>query len=377
MKATFHDFVKKLEKLYGSFDEGHKKFEKAPNSEIARALGYSDAQFSRLINESATEGEYTRANQNADRILTIISYEEKLAEYDDSTQPRISSSRYRVIFFLIGLLLGALAIYIVIGLNKEDQNSISRYDMLEWTFESNFINPYKSLRDLPSDCNFQCYKYQGKWELKNEYKLPFLRESSGFHYLAKSVTAYVRCSPGENPSGKYMDGYEYQEHEIWYDILERPIRTFIGEDGSPLQSYQEMNFDEQKDFIKIGTIHSFYINDFSLDSTFIYRNGQDIGREIEFVSNEELAKVVKNEEILEKIKEEMTLIAQDPLRDFSQPSSCDPALRVPLDYHAVANGDEMSFSCQMITAGRFPIKYVKTYVLKDQFIRDQCVPQMQ
>ncbi len=376
MKDSYINFVNKLKKLYGGFDERLKKFEKAPNSEISRDLGYSDAQFSRLINESATEGEYSRANQNAERILTLISYKEKLSKMSSNPKKGFASIRNRVLYFFLGLSIGAGCIYLVLSFINEAPNTTSRYDMLEWTFESNFINPYKSLRDLPPDCNYQCYKYQGRWELKEEYKLPFLRESSGFHYLAKSVTAYVRCTPNENPSGKFMEGYEYQEHEIWYDILERPIRTFINEEGNPLESYQEMKFNEQKDFIKIGTIHSFYTNDFALDSTFIFRNGQDIGREIEFVSLEELTKIVRNKAVLEKIKREMTLLAQDPLEDFSQPSSCNPAYRSPYDFHAIENGDEMSFNCQMTTAGRFPIKYVKTYVMKDQFIKDLCTPQL-
>jgi|TARA_R100000027_G_C2196688_1_gene78621 uncharacterized protein YceH (UPF0502 family) len=40
-------------------------------SEFARELGYSDAQFSRLINGAATEGEYQRANQNLNRLQLI------------------------------------------------------------------------------------------------------------------------------------------------------------------------------------------------------------------------------------------------------------------------------------------------------------------
>jgi hypothetical protein len=78
MKSTYNEFVIKLKKLYGNFDEEQKKFEKAPNSKISRELGYSDAQFSRLINESATEGEYARANQNADRILMLLKLEEEI-----------------------------------------------------------------------------------------------------------------------------------------------------------------------------------------------------------------------------------------------------------------------------------------------------------
>jgi hypothetical protein len=372
MRTPYSDFVNKLKKLYGSFDEEHKKFEKAPNSEISRELGYSDAQFSRLINESATEGEYARANKNADRILSLLEYEEKFKKISVNPKSTLASPRKRLLFFLAGLTLGALAIYFIMRDTADQTVPLSRYDMLKWTFESNFINPYKGLRDLPSDCDYQCYKYQGRWELKDEYKLPFLRESSGFHYLAKSVVAYIRCVPNENPNGKLMIGYEYQEHEIWYDIQERPIDSFINEDGSPLDSYINLKFEEQDDFVKIGTVHSFYSNDFTLDSTMVSRKGQDIGRDIEFVTDDELKEKIKNSGLLKKIKREMTLIVQDPLHDFSQPSSCDPTSAPSTDFHTIANGAELSFNCQMTTAGRFPINYTKTYILKDQFVKDKC-----
>lgn len=369
MKTPYNDFVNKLKKLYGSFDEEHKKFEKAPNSEISRELGYSDAQFSRLINDTATEGEYNRANQNAERILTLIRLEHEIQE--------VRSGNSRKKYIIIGVLLVLISLSLGYLIRNQIHNdntgsTLSRYDMLRWTFESNFINPYKGLRDLPADCDYQCYKYQGRWELKNEYKLPFLRESSGFHYLAKSVVAYVRCVPNENPNGKLMTGYEYQEHEIWYDILERPIGSFISEDGTPLDSYEQLRFDQQEDFVKIGTVHSFYTNDFKMDSSSVYRKGQDIGRDIEFVTDEELEEKISNKALLKKIKREMTLIVQDPLHDFSKPSSCDPALLSSSDFHSVPNGSEMTFNCQMTTAGRFPINYTKTYILKDQFIQDKC-----
>lgn len=372
MKTPYSDFVNKLKKLYGNFDEEHKKFEKASNSEISRELGYSDAQFSRLINESATEGEYSRANKNAERILALLDYQEKFKKISVNPKSSLASTRRSIVYFLLGLLIGALAIYLLSKDSEDLNRQLSRYDMLRWTFESNFINPYKRLRDLPADCDYQCYKYQGKWELKNEYKLPFLRESSGFHYLAKSVVAYVRCQPNDNPGGRMMVGYEYQEHEIWYDIQERPIGTFINEDGSPLASYEQLKFDQQADFVKIGTVHSFYTNDFVLDSLSVRRKGQDIGRDIEFVSDEELADKIKNISLLEKIKREMTLIVQDPLHDFSKPSACEPATLTNSDFHSVKSGTELTFDCQMTTAGRFPINYTKTYVLKDQFIRDRC-----
>lgn len=374
MEKLYQEFISRLKKLYGDFDEVHKKFEKSPNSAISRDLGYSDAQFSRLINESATEGEYARANQNAQRILNILELEKKLKDLPPQSKKKHIVSG--IIVGIIGIVTG-----LIIGFGLGDLNTSptevdrSRYDMLRWTFESNFIKPYKGLRELPADCNFECYKYQGRWELKNEYKLPFLRESSGFHYLAKSVTSYIRCTPEKNLDGTLMQGYEYQEHEIWYDLLERPISMFIQEDGEPLSTYENLDFSESDEFVKIGTIHSFYTNDFNVDTSYIYRHGQDIGRDIEFVTDEELTEKISDRALLEKIKKERIQIVQDPLKDFSRPSQCEPAVKTRTDFHTVSNGDEMSFQCQMLTAGRFPINYTKTYILKDQFIKDRCTPQ--
>lgn len=371
MENLYQEFISRLKKLYGSFDEVHKKFEKSPNSAISRDLGYSDAQFSRLINESATEGEYARANQNAQRILTLLELEQKLKDVKDSPP---TSYKKRV---LSGIVIGIISLVIGYGISSSTKPATTvkqtRYDMLRWAFESNFIKPYKGLRDLPADCNFECYKYQGRWELKNEYKLPFLRESSGFHYLAKSVVSYIRCTPEKNPDGNLMQGFEYQEHEIWYDLLERPISMFIQENGDPLPSYEKLVFSKSDEFIKIGTIHSFYTNDFTLDSLFVFRHGQDIGRDIEFVSDNELAKAIDNKVLLEKIQKEMIQIVQDPLKDFSKPSQCDPSDKPSDDFHDINNGDEMAFHCQMSTAGRFPINYTKTYILQDQFIKDKCL----
>ena len=80
IELKLNELIARLEQLYGTLNKEEKRFEKASNSIIARDLGYSDAQFSRLINGHATEGEYQRANQNAERILKLISYEEKFAK---------------------------------------------------------------------------------------------------------------------------------------------------------------------------------------------------------------------------------------------------------------------------------------------------------
>ncbi len=375
MKELNQELISKLEKLYGHFDKDHKKFDKAPNSVISRELGYSDAQFSRLINDKATEGEYQRANQNADRILSIIDLEEKV-EYFKQSRVKPRWGLIIISILVTSTLLGFAfhSLFYGIDKNQAGQSAVnSKFDMLTWSFESNYINPYKGLRELPDDCDYACYRYQGKWELESEYKLPFLRERSGFHYLAKSAIMYARCNPRNNPEGKNLEAYEYQLHEIWYDKLERSIGVFIHENGDPLDTYQQMNFAEDENFVKIATIHSFYTNDFTIDSTRIYRSGQDIGRDLEFVPQIELADEIDDLKLLEKLRQEITLIVQDPLKDYSKPSSCDPSVVPAADFHSISEGNEMTFNCEMTTAERFSINYIKTYVLIDQFIKEKCV----
>ncbi len=376
MKELHREFITKLEKLYGRFDQEQNKFKKASNSKISRDLGYSDAQFSRLINEKATEGEYQRANQNADRILSIIDLKKRVESFKQSGSFPGSGLKI-ILILLIGALAGFALHYLISSKNQDKETDSasmnSKFDMLTWSFESNYINPYKGLRELPDDCNYPCYRYQGKWELKSGYKLPFLRERSGFHYVAKSAIMYARCSPDTGSDGRGLEAYEYQLHEIWYDKMERPIGEFIQEDGNPLVAYEQLDFSQDESFVKIATIHSFYTNDFGIDSAQIYRHGQDIGRDLEFVPQEELASEIDDLALLEKLRQEITLIVQDPLRDYSKPSSCAPSNVPDIDFHSVSEGDEMTFNCQMTTAERFAINYVKTYVLVDQFIKEKCV----
>jgi len=370
-------FIQLVSKLYGSFDADQKKFDKASNAEIARHLGYSDAQFSRLINAHATEGEYERACRNVSRILQLIEYEDKFEKISINPNSALASTSKRVMFFIAGLIIGSVAAYFIFYPAQNLQNNTTRYDLLKWSFESNFINPYQGIRDLPDDCNYQCYKYQGKWQLKEEYKLPFLREKSGFHYVAKEAVMYARCTPENNPNGNAMEGYEYQKHEIWYDVEERPISTFIDTDGTPKEFYKNLKLTNTDNFVMIGTIHSFYYNDFNLDSTTVQRKGQDIGRDLELVSDENLADKLGNAKLLRELQDEIRFILQEPLEDYSQPSECAPSQVPRKNFPEIQTGDEMTFYCRMTSAERFPIGYIKTYSLSDQFIKDVCITKNQ
>jgi hypothetical protein len=373
MKSTYNEFVIKLKKLYGNFDEEQKKFEKAPNSKISRELGYSDAQFSRLINESATEGEYARANQNADRILMLLKLEEEIKT--------VRSGKLKRRYIAVGIVLILISAFIGYFINQKihDENnfslSSSRYEMLKWSFETEYVNPYTKLINLPSDCNFACYKYQGKWELGESYKIPFFRERSGFHYAATEVIMYARCMPEKSPTGDFLEGYEYQKHEIWYDTSESPIDSFLSANGTELtEEYKKMDLSKQKNFIKVAYVHTFFRNEFQIDTTQILRTGKVIGRDIEFVSNEELEAQLGSSEMVDEISKEVQKIITNRLEDFSRPISCGEAITPHLNFHEIKEGSEMNFDCQL-TTGRVSLDYTKSYVLKDQFIKNKCRPE--
>lgn len=370
MENTYREFVSQLKKLYGEYDETHKKFEKAPNSEIARELGYSDAQFSRLINESATEGEYARANQNARRILTLLHLERQVKVLSVKKSPARR--------FVSGVIIAAIALALgyLLGGKMSDPvvKEAPRYDMLRWSFETEFINSYTKLKDLPQDCNFPCYKYQGKWELKNAYKLPFFRERSGFHYLATEAHMYARCMPEKSASGTVIEGYEYQNHEIWYDKRELPIDSFVTQNGLDLiSSYRGLDFRNDDNFVKVAYVHTFFRNEFNLDSAQVIRNGKVIGRDVEFVPEAELRDELGNNGLVKAVLNEVSQIIANRLEDFSRPVNCVPASVPRPNFHEINEGSEMHFDCRL-TTGRVSIPYRKTYVLVDQYVKNRCRP---
>lgn len=371
MEELNAEFISKLTKLYGSFDKANNKFKKASNSEIARELGYSDAQFSRLINNHATKGEYIRANQNVDRILALIDLKAQLGKTRKKT-PKNQRLSIRMLIGFIGLVIGVVLGYMLFfNTAKSENQDQSKYEMLKWSFENAYINPYTKLKELPSDCKFPCYKYQGKWELKNEYKLPFFRERNGFHYLATEAIMYARCMGERSPKGDILEGYEYQKHEIWYDTEEIPIDSFLIGNSDLKPFYMAMDFNKQKNFVKIATIHTFYKDEFTIDSTVIHRTGRDVGRDIEFISKSELSTIFSDQNVTTDLVNEINMITRDPLNDFSKPSSCNPSPVVSEDFHTVNEGGEMTFNCQMTTS-RVKINYTKVFVLKDQYIKNTC-----
>lgn len=370
-------FISKLEIHYGTFNSEKNSFESTSNSKIARDLFYSDSQFSRLINNTASEGELIRAVNNVDRLLKVHALEHQI---DSLKQPRTkpnSSFRKFILPTIFAIALLGLIIFYFGTLNKKSTPEVTgdhnRYEMLKWSFENNYIKPYITLKELPEDCYFPCYKYQGKWELKNEYKIPFFRERNGFHYVAKEAIMYASCSDKMVSNGEAFEGYEYQKHEIWYDKREFPIDSFLvkGSMTKVRPSYNEAKLEEDPNFVKIAYIHTFFKTKFQIDSSVVKRTGKAIGRDLEFIPDQEISGKLKSKVLLKELKNEINTIAKNRLEDFSKPVRCNPTKAPKVDFNLVEQGDSLSFDCQFST-GRFLVDYTKTYVLKSQYINNYC-----
>lgn len=371
-------FVAKLAKRYGVFNNLRNKFESTSNSIIARDLFYSDSQFSRLINNTASEGEFKRALGNIDRLLELDQFRKHKVTPAKNTKNGILINR-KYLLIALGVLVSLIIISLLIfkKYNPTTRQQVltddSRYAMLKWAFENNFIQPYVKLKELPQDCYYPCYKYQGKWSLKNKYKIPFYREKNGFHYVATEATMYARCVDEKGDSGESFEGYEYQKHEIWYDKREHPIDSFLtkGSNTQLRKSYILSDLNEDDNFVKIAYVHTFFRTEFQIDSSLIRRTGKALGRDIEFVNDEVLKNQLNEDASLIRIKDEIKAITINRLVDYSKPINCEPTLAPDINFNLIEEGDEMSFNCHF-SIGYFIVNYTKTYIFEDQYINNYC-----
>ncbi|MAN26981.1 MULTISPECIES: hypothetical protein [Mesonia] len=375
MKELYTDFIEKLQKLYGDFNKDTKRFYKASNSKISRDLGYSDAQFSRLINQTATEGEYQRALLNINRILKIEELEKlqaKIPQEQKAVKPTFSKLNWLwplslfLLILIIGYILWKPSSSII---EKEVIKEVPADYTLEWAFNTKFVNPYTKLDELPNDCNYPCYKFQGIWHLKNPYKIPLYMESRGFHYQAVEVRMYARCMKEKSSSGDLLEGLEYQKHEIWYDKNEQPIDSFINTFSGLKSSYKDLDLSKNPNFVKIAEIHTFFRNEFTISDS-LYRTGKVIGRNMEMVPDEIIRQKLSDDQI-EIIRQKLSAISNKGLEDFSRPVSCLPSPLPAKNFNLIKEKDSLVFKCQLMT-NKIPIDYTKIYILENQYIKTNC-----
>ena len=176
-----------------------------------------------------------------------------------------------------------------------------------------------------------------------------------------------------NEGGQLFEGYEYQLHEIWYDKREFPIDSFLvaNSQNRVRDSYNNANLANDKNFVKVASVHTFFRNEFTIDSSLVYRSGKVIGRDIEFLKDDAYGDLGLTQKIIQEVKDEINLIANNRLEDFSKPIACQPAEVPDVDFNLIEQGDELQFKCQF-TTGRFLVDYEKSFVLDDQYINNYC-----
>jgi hypothetical protein len=260
------------------------------------------------------------------------------------------------------------------NLEKNGANNPDMDHMLKWAFEDSDVSPYTPLNDLPEDCDYPCYRLQGKWQLEKPYKFPVFGEKSGFHYLATEVNMYARCMSENDSKGTELEGYEYQKHEIWYDINEHPIDSFLYNSTSSdlKESYLKSDFSTNENFVKVADVHTFFRNVFTLTDNTIERKGKVIGRYIEYKNFTTLNKVTTQLSTIE-IENYIKSIVTKRVQDYSKPIQCSDGQFDRNSVYDIEEEDLVNFECIM-TTGRVPISYEKTYLLKDQAIKNHCRP---
>jgi hypothetical protein len=101
--------------------------------------------------------------------------------------------------------------------------------------------------------------------------------------LAKSADVRMKCAKSRKRitgSGMHLLGYEYLINEIWVDTEETPLspKYFDKATKSFTEAYHQLNFSTNPRFKKLATIHSFFINDFTITPDSIFRMGEPCGR---------------------------------------------------------------------------------------------------
>lgn len=300
MSSSYKEqFIAKLEEYYGSWEKLTSHFGNANFGKIAEDLCISASQFSKLISGSATEGMYIRALKNIERLAE----EKKLREERDAAveqwavtqrevqkiQKKDSRRPYKIFLFtLVALLGGALAAFFYtrdiyqqpVATYRIGQHPLSPY--FDKGFDADFNSPYLKESEVQDFC--PCSAYEGTWSLSEPYKLPLPgNRKPGVYYLAKSADVRMKCSKSDTAKvgrGNVLLAYEYLINEIWVDTQETPLSPtyFDKEKKAYTPEFMALTFEDDPQFKKVATIHSFFIDKFEIYQDSILRKGEPCGR---------------------------------------------------------------------------------------------------
>ena len=325
----FTQFLEALERKYGQRDLLTSKFGTSSFGDIAKDLCISASQFSKLISGTATQGMYMRSIANIAQLEKIDRLEEEKqeltagraqlrqelaqAQSEANQKAHRKALAYGAVAFLLGLALAGLLLFRGdLGLFSEEVklgHPLSRY--FDRHFNSPYDSPYLNETEVQDYC--PCSAYEGTWALDAEYKLPLPgNKRPGVYYLAKSADVRMKCSKSDRNitgSGNHLLGYEYLVNEIWVDTEETPLSPKYFDKASKTftEAYRQLDFSSLPQFKKLATIHSFFINNFTIYPDSIVRNGEPCGR---FATDVDQALATKYEinpkHILENVLADLT-----------------------------------------------------------------------
>ncbi len=300
MKQNLREkFIAKLEEKYGTWNKTTSRFGVTAFGTISKELSISASQFSKLIYGTATEGMYERSIENINRLLQRESIRKELDEVllvNTQLKENLAKQKYKrtswkkILFYsLASLLLGALAtVWWMHEPKKVEENTLAREGVhplslyFDQEFNASFNSPYLDITEVQDYC--PCSAYEGTWSLSESYKLPLPGSGKpGLYYLAKEADVRMKCARFDTVQvgkGRVLKGYEYLVNEIWVDTRMTPIspKYFNKETKTFTREFEELVFEDNPQFKKVATIHSFFTDKFEIYPDSIVRKGEPCGR---------------------------------------------------------------------------------------------------
>ncbi len=240
---------------------------------------------------------YQRSIDNVTQLLAydqlVDQHQQTLKEQEQLKNQLLESENHpqkpRPVFLLFAVaafLAGGLLTYFLVNYRSNinepapAQHPLSDYFDFDFDSDIAFASPYLK----PSEVQHYCpgSAYEGRWSLDQPYKLPLPHSKPGLYYLAKSSDVRMKVSRNDTlrGKGKVLLAYEFLVNEVWIDTSRTPLSPmyFDNDTKEYTKAFKDLRFEEQGQFLKVATIHSFFINRIELQSDSITRKGEPGGR---------------------------------------------------------------------------------------------------
>ena len=301
MEGNLKDiFKEKLKELYGDFHPIVSKFGIASFGKISSDLCISSSQFSKLISGSATEGMYIRSIRNIEQLINHQSIlkeckllKKELAKNKNKSKEISSSFKSKktliISLFFTCLIFGLVIVYFFTkdaslsdSIITNDKHPLSPFfNKLEnKTTYLGFLNENEVQDYCPSSA------FEGKWKLAQPYKIPLPgSKNSGVYLLAKSADITLVTSKYASDKGRVLMGFEHLTHEVWVDKRRLPLIPEYFDINTKMFTdlYNNLVFEDNENFVKIAELKSFFLDEFTIHTDSIIRNGQPSGRYVNFL----------------------------------------------------------------------------------------------